>query len=306
MGTDVSIVVHGAGGVDPGRSDPGRMAADLLERLEAKWSRFRPTSELSRLNAAGGAWTVVSPETFDLVTTAVEAWRDTGGRFDPTVLPALVAAGYDRDFADVPADGPAADGPTQDGRSPVGPAPGCEGIQLDATVGSVRLPVGVELDLGGIGKGRAADLVARALRGAGARGVLVDLGGDVRVEGETPRAEGWLIEVDDHLGTGETGRLSIASGAVATSTRLRRAWTRGGRPLHHLIDPRTGEPASTGLASVTVVAGSACRAEVLAKAAFVAGPDEGADLLARARVTGLLVHDDGRVVDLPGLEPFRS
>lgn len=307
MGTDVSIVVVGEDA-----PDPGPIAADLLERLEARWSRFRPASELSRLNAAGGAWTVVSPETSELVARAIDAWRDTNGRFDPTVLPALVAAGYDRDFASVSSDGRDAADPagTGDPAGPAGtpprPSPGCAGIERDATVGAIRLPPGVALDLGGIGKGRAADLVARALLDAGARGVLADLGGDVRVVGEPPRPEGWLVEVDDPLGTGATGRLSLTSGAIATSTRLRRAWTRGGRARHHLIDPRTGEPAATGLASVTVVAGSACRAEVLAKAAFVAGPQDGPALLADAGVTGLFVHDDGRVEDLPGLASFRT
>jgi thiamine biosynthesis lipoprotein len=295
MGTDVSVVVDGDTEVDA-----GAIAPDLLEHLEAKWSRFRATSEVSRLNDAGGVWTVVSSETFDLVDRAVGAWRDTGGRFDPTVLPALVAAGYDRDFAEVAAredDGVGA---------PAAPAPGCAGVELDATVGAIRLPPEVRIDLGGIGKGRAADVLVGALLDAGARGVLADLGGDVGVGGEPPRDEGWLVEVDDPLGSGDTGRISLRAGAVATSTRLRRAWTRFGRPQHHLIDPRTGAPAATGLASVTVVAGSVCRAEVLAKAALVAGAHDGAALLAGAGVTGVLVHDDGRVEDLPGLAPFRA
>ncbi|MFI5046546.1 MAG: FAD:protein FMN transferase [Acidimicrobiia bacterium] len=296
MGTDVTVVVHGTAFAGLEAS-----AAAFLERLEARWSRFRAASELSRLNAAHGEWVVVSPDTFDLVALAVDAWRETGGRFDPTVLPALLASGYDRDFAEVAA----SDTATATG-DPVGPSPGGAGIELDRTVGAIRLPPGVALDLGGIGKGRAADLLAQELLGLGARGVLADLGGDVRVAGAPPRAEGWLIEVDDPLGTGATGRLSLLEGAVATSTRLRRAWSRGGRALHHLIDPRTGEPAVTGLAAVTVVGGSACRAEVLAKAAFVAGPRDGAALLAAASVTGLLVHDDGRVEDLPGLGPFRA
>jgi thiamine biosynthesis lipoprotein len=99
--------------------------------------------------------------------------------------------------------------------------------------------------------------------------------------------------------------LAFAGGAIATSTRLRRAWARNGRALHHLIDPRTGAPADSGLASVTVVAGEAWRAEVLAKAAFVAGAADGADLIGRAGATGLLVTDAGEVVELPGLAAFR-
>ncbi len=111
--------------------------------------------------------------------------------------------------------------------------------------------------------------------------------------------------MDDPFRTGRAGLLALGEGAVATSTRLRRTWTRGDRSLHHLIDPRTGAPADAGLASVTVVAGEAWRAEVLAKAAFVAGAREGAALLEAAGATGLLLTDDGDVVELPGLDRFR-
>ena len=160
--------------------------------------------------------------------------------------------------------------------------PGCGDVELDSLVSAVRLPVGVALDLGGIGKGAAADEVSAELLAAGVpgvTGVLVNLGGDLRARGEAPQPHGWVVDVDDPLDTGRTGLLAFAEGAIATSTKLRRAWTRGERTLHHLIDPRTGEPAESGLASVTVVAGEAWRAEVLAKAAFVAGVDDGRALI---------------------------
>jgi thiamine biosynthesis lipoprotein len=294
MGTDVTILV-----ID-GPADTGARAAELIEALEAKWSRFRPTSELCTLNAAAPSPVIVSPETFALVERAVHAWTTTGGRYDPTVLAAVVAAGYDRDFSAVSAEGP---GPPT-GTAAV-PAPGCAGIVLDARVGAIILPRGVALDLGGIGKGYAADLVGGALVEHGAAGVLVNLGGDLRAFGAAPEAYGWVVEVDDPLGTGATGLLALGGGAIATSTRLRRTWERDGRVLHHLIDPRTGLPAMSGLASVTVVAGEAWRAEVLAKAAFVAGADEGSALIIAAGATGLFVHDDGRVQELAGLAPFR-
>ncbi len=275
------------------------VAAAAIEVLEAKWSRFRPTSELCRLNDAAGAPVVVSPETFELLTRAVDAWRFTGGRYDPTILPALVAAGYDRSFDELAPDAAAPAGDPA-------PAPGCAGIVLDPIVHAVRLPVGVALDLGGIGKGYAADLVARdLLRDQGWRGVLVNLGGDLRAMGESPSPHGWVIEVDDPLGTGATGLLSLATGAVATSTRLRRAWSRAGRPMHHLLDPRTGLPGESGVASVTVIAGDAWRAEVLAKAAFLAGPAVGGSLVTDAGATGLIVTDDGSVLELDGLAAFR-
>jgi thiamine biosynthesis lipoprotein len=166
----------------------------------------------------------------------------------------------------------------------------------------VHLPVGVRIDLGGIGKGTAADLVVGELLTAGAEGACVDLGGDIRVGGTGPEAGTWRIDLDPDLEGGRTFRL--AEGAVVTSTRARRAWTRGGVPQHHLIDPRRGAPAASGLRSVTVVAAEAATAEVLAKAAFVAGPDAGRILLGEHAVTGLLVDDRGHVEHLPGLEAF--
>jgi thiamine biosynthesis lipoprotein len=299
MGTDVEVLAVGAD--DAAMTRLGQVAADELEAREARWSRFRPTSELCRLNDAAGAPVVVSAGTFSLIARAVEAWRDTGGRYDPTVLAALEAAGYDRDFDAVARD---ADDPETDAVS----VPGCADLELDALVSAVRLPPGVALDLGGIGKGAAADEVSAALLDAdvaGVRGVLVNLGGDLRARGDAPVPHGWVVDVDDPLGTGATGLLALAEGAVATSTKLRRAWTRGDRALHHLIDPRTGVPAESGLASVTVVAGEAWRAEVLAKAAFVAGVDEGRALVEGAGATGLFVTDEGAVVELAGLGRFR-
>jgi thiamine biosynthesis lipoprotein len=294
MGTDVTVLVL------DGPADAGAHAAAAIERLEQQWSRFRPTSELSALNAAAGVPVVVSAELFALVERAVRAWKDTAGRYDPTVLPAVVAAGYDRDFDAVVTEGA---GPVTD-VAPA-PAPGCAAIELDARLRAVTLPAGVALDLGGIGKGYAADLVAPELVAHGARGALVNLGGDLRAVGAAPEPHGWVVAVDDPLATGTTGMLALREGAIATSTRLRRAWERDGETLHHLIDPRTGRPAASGLASVTVVAGDAWRAEVLAKSAFVAGPAEGGAVITSAGATGLLVRDDGRIVELEGLAAFR-
>jgi thiamine biosynthesis lipoprotein len=291
MGTDVTVLTL------DGPADAGRDAAAAIEELEAHWSRFRPDSELCRLNAAAGAPVLVSADTYGLIDRAVDAWRTTGGRYDPTVLAALEAAGYDRSFESVQ---PSAEPP---GAS--GPAPGCAGIVLDPVVLTVRLPRGMTLDLGGIGKGFAADLVARDLVDGDAQGALVNLGGDLRAVGRAPAPAGWVVEVDDPLGTGATGMVAIAEGAVVTSTRLRRTWDRAGVAMHHIIDPRTGRPADTGLASVTVLAGEAWRAEVLAKAAFLAGVDGAAELVAASGATGLLVTDDGEVVELAGLAAYR-
>jgi thiamine biosynthesis lipoprotein len=247
----------------------------------------------------------LSSSTFQLVTGALEAWRITDARFDPTVLGALLEAGYDRTFDEVAAAAPVSDdqrraAPAADVDDPRRPVPGPVGIELDPDTRRVTLPDGVLLDLGGIGKGRAADLVAARLRALGAPGVCVNLGGDVRVSGVSPHAGPWVVAVDDPLVPGRdlTG-IALVEGAVATSSRTRRAWAGAGGPAHHLIDPATGRPAARGLAAVTVVARDAEWAEVLTKAAFVAGVDDGVELVADAGAQGLLVTDDGTVLRTP-------
>jgi thiamine biosynthesis lipoprotein len=272
-------------------------ARQRLTDLEARWSRFLPTSELSRLNQSPGRPTVVSAETFQAVGAAVGGWYLTRGRYDPTILAALISAGYDRTFRQVvPESTDPAGGPVQ--------APGCAGIVLMPSVNAVLLPVGVTLDLGGVGKGLAADMVATELVTFGALGACVNLGGDVRVRGVPPDGS-WRIAVEDPFDENvQWFQVALADGAVVTTTRLTRHWQRAGRQLHHLIDPSTGAPSASGVASVTVVAAEAWRAEVLAKAAFLAGVDEGLELLSAAGVTGGIVGDDRRAHAVAGLETY--
>lgn len=298
MGTTARILAWGE------RPEAVDRARDLLDALEGAWSRFRPESELSLLNAAGGGRpVVVSPRTFALIARAVDAWRRTEGRFDPTGLHAIRTWGYDRDFAEVETG--ARLEPARDPFEAVGPLVGCGEIGLDPMVRAVTLPVGMALDLGGIGKGYAADLVAEELMTMGAESVCVDLGGDLRVVGPGPYDGAWETTFDDPDLAGRLGRLRFGSGAVATSTRLRRRWRRGDAELHHLLDPATGAPAESGLATVTVLAGEAWWAEVLAKAAFVAGAGDGCALLEAAGVDGVLVGIDGVVTETQGMEGYR-
>ncbi len=288
MGCAVHVVVVGG---PPGLCGAARGA---IERLEALWSRFRPGSDISRCNANPGRAIRVAPATVSLVQLAVEGWQRTGGRFDPTVLTTLEAMGYDRSFDQV--------------RSSVNlpapsVAPGCGGIVVDSLDSTVTLPPGARLDPGGIGKGRAADLVAAYAMRAGAAGVCVNLGGDLRVIGEPPTADGWIVGVEDPYDKErELGRVVVVDGAVATTCRTFRTWERGGIQVHHVIDPATGASAWTDLASVTVVADTACWAEVLAKAAFVAGRDAAAAVLAGVARWGVLVDDGGFAHPLPGCE----
>ena len=286
-------------------------AAQEAERLEGLWSRFRSDSDVARVTRdAGVRPTRVAPETFALVEQAIHAWRATAGRFDPTVLHALEAAGYDETFEAVRArpqsrtvvrsapPGHTAIGVSVDdllrGRSM--PVPGCAGIVLDRDACTVMLPEGVGLDLGGIGKGAAADHLATGIVARGAGGACVAMGGDVRAAGATPGGAPWPIPVLDPFDdTRSMLTVPLGDAAVVTSTRLIHRWVHEGVPRHHLIDPATGHPADRGVAAVVVQAPTARWAECIAKAALVAGVPDGLALLRGHEASGWIVADDGLV-----------
>jgi thiamine biosynthesis lipoprotein len=245
-----------------------------------------------------------------VIEQAVEVWRATAGRVDPSVVHALEAAGYDDTFeivrtrpqartvvSSAPPGHAAIDVLVDDllrGRAT--PAPGCAGIVLDRERGTVALPAGVGLDLGGIGKGAAADAIAAGIVARGASGACVAMGGDVRAAGAVPGGAPWPIPVEDPFDEHRTLlTVPLSDAGVVTSTRLIHRWVHDGVPRHHLIDPATGHPADRGVAAVIVQADTARWAECLAKAALVAGVHEGVDLLDRHGVTGWVVDDEGRV-----------
>lgn len=276
-------------------------AIDLLVGLDRKWSRFRADSELSELNRGAGKPVAVSSETCTLMSLAIEAWRSTDGLFDPTILGSLVGAGYDRTFDEITA----AESTGRLDQDSFRPSPGLDGVVVDEKNLMVTLPEAVSLDLGGIGKGHAADLVLEQLLSNGAAGACIDLGGDVRVGGSEPEGGGWIIAVDDPFHPGEDlALISLSSGAVTTSSRLRRQWMTTDGPAHHLVDPSTGRPSRNGLAAVTVVAANAAWGEVHAKAALIAGPFNGVFLLAQAGLSGLLVQDDGSVLTAGAIDDY--
>ncbi len=306
MGTTAHVIVTGA---PEGLADA---AVERLEELEARWSRFRADSEISRLNERPGVPVVVSPETFTLVERAVAGWHITAGRFDPTLLRELCAAGYDRSFEGIRAteyERPDAPEPVVSPRAVWRPAmgrrAGVASIGLDPIVRSVRIEPGAEIDPGGVGKGLAADLVVDLVRSRGAQGALVSVGGDLRAEGEAPEGRGWVVAVADPSQPDRViTTLALEHGAVASTWRTKRVWSVDGTPRHHIIDPSTGVPAETGLAGVTVVSGAGWHAEVLAKAAFLAGTEQAAPLLDANGAAGIAVTDDGTVRELGDVGPF--
>ena len=264
MGTEVELLLDAAPG---DAADAALASAEVeFERLEQIMSRFRPDSELSRLNR-DGRLDAASPDLARVVELALEARDATGGLFDVTVHDAVVAAGYDRSFDDLVADSSARSRP-----APCGGAVDVEGLRIE-------LGAGTRLDLGGIGKGYAVDRVCEFLALSGP--CLVNAGGDLSVRGGS-----WPVGVTDEV------TLELERGAIATSGIDHRRWRRNGRELHHLIDPATGRPAKSAFVRVTVVAGSAAEAEVLAKAAFL-GADVG--------VPRVLVLTDGTTVLAGGL-----
>jgi FAD:protein FMN transferase len=285
----------------PGRPDPAiRAAVDReLAAIDAAASRFRDDSEIARVNAAGGARVPVSRLLADAVGLAVRAAETTGGAVDPTLGEALVAAGYDRDWRElhaVPAGAPltAADRlVVRVQRTAL-----WQEIELgDGDPPTIRLPRGVALDLGATAKALAADRAAAAAHAAATHsttGVLVSLGGDIATAGPPPEG-GWLIHVtDDHRadpsGPGQT--ITIQSGGLATSSIATRRWLHDGRAMHHILDPRTGEPVETPWRTVSVAAATCADANTASTAAIVLG-EEAAAWLAEHGLPARLVALDG-------------
>jgi FAD:protein FMN transferase len=272
MGTEVVVL-----GPPHRRFDAAAREVEcIFAEEEDRCSRFRSDSELSRMNAAAGRRIRISQALAAHLGAALDAAAATGGLFDPSVLPALVAAGYDRDFDELLAGA----------RDVLNPAPACgrwRDIELEGR--DVLLPPGVAIDLGGIAKGRTSDrAAASAARHLGWS--LVSAGGDLRLVGSAPEID---VGVDDPSAVDETcARLRLETGALATSSTTRRSWGEG---LHHLIDPRTGRPANTGVVQATVWAPTCAEAEVTAKRALLVGPD-----LLEEGVAGLLVLASGEIV----------
>lgn len=234
---------------------------DWFEQWEAVLSRFRPTSELSALNARAGEWMAVSDVMFEVVAEAKRAAALTDGIFNPLILNALEAVGYDHSFD-------AGDLSDQsEALLEVKPIPAWQSIELDHQRRAVRLPAGARIDLGGIAKGWAAQQAADRLSAYGA--CLVDAGGDLVAQGGPDASGGWVVTVPNLDESGELFNLLLVDEAVATSGTDYRQWQRDGKTMHHLIDPRTGCPSDSAIVRSTVVAPDATDAVVWAKVSLM-------------------------------------
>lgn len=255
-----------------------------FDQIDATFSRFRPDSELARLEQLPGLRQPASPLFLELTELAARAHRSTAGWFDPTIRAVLEAAGYDRSIERIEADGP---GPAH------AAVAGWSCIEFNRRLGWLTLPRGVGLDFGGIGKGFAVDYALRGLP-AGLGGVLLSAGGDLAVRGPAPRG-GWLCDIAATPDAPVETTVALTTGALATSGLGRRQWTRDGRRYHHLIDPHTGQPGTSPWRTVTVAARDCVAAEVAAKVAWLRG-NAGPAWLEGIGLAGRLVGLDGHVV----------
>ena len=241
-------------------------AHEFAETWEQHFSRFRPDSELSRLNRAGQAGAEVSPLFLNVLDEAMRAKSRTGGRFDPTMLQDIVALGYNRDFDALRAADP--------GGKTVPAAPRTTSViepDIDRHSKIVTLRDGQGLDFGGIAKGIFIDRLFERFHWW--PGGSLNAGGDLRVWGEPPHGAHWVVGIEDPFDFGSdrcrVRVLTSGASAVATSALNRRVWTAGGQRLHHLIDPATGRPVAGRVISATAIASDLKTAEIATKALLV-------------------------------------
>jgi thiamine biosynthesis lipoprotein len=272
------------------------VAQSRLAQLEARWSRFISTSEVSQLNTAlHSTWTSVSDDTALLLHYLVEAFRATNGAFNPFLLPALINAGYSHSLTNNAAVS------LPHSASWHATAADLE-LQHTSAGWQARLLNGATVDPGGIGKGLAADLIAEQLIALNAIGASVSVGGDLRCIGTPGDAEVWPVDIEDaeqplHI----AASVLIPFGGVATSSTHAKRWHVGSNMRHHVIDPTTGEPTSlsapNALHTATVIASSAAWAEVFATALLVSGEKIGTELLSSFDLASRAVRANGSSVE---------
>jgi thiamine biosynthesis lipoprotein len=316
-GTTVSALV-----TDPAATQVARaiLSAELAA-ADAACSRFRADSELSRLNRAGGREMPVSPLFAEALAAALAAARATAGDVDPTCGAALAALGYDRDFALLPqVPGPVQGGAEPGGPEPGGPEPGgpaltgrpaagWQAVDLDERRRRARIPPWARLDLGATAKALTADRAAAAIAAAAGCGVLVNLGGDIRVAGEPPGG-GWCVGIADDVGPGEVPRgcaqsVVLSEGGLATSSTSVRSWRQGPATVHHIVVPATGLPARTCWRTATVAAASCLDANAASTAAIIRG-ERAPGWLAALGLPARLVRHDGTVHTVAGWPGSRA
>ena len=294
MGSHVRLLIgEPAPGMDPAEvaTERGRR---FIEEFDATLSRFRPESELCRLNADPRERVPASALMRRAVAAGLFAAERSDGLVDPTLVDEIERAGYVASRAGMnglPLRDALREAPE---RRPADPRPerAWRGFAVDEEAGEIVRPPGLRFDTGGTGKGLAADMVAASLRGYSR--FLVDCGGDIRIGGADAFVHPYEIFVEHPISGARAHVLRLGAGGVATSGINVRIWRDAdGHFAHHLLDPASGEPAWTGLVGATALGDTALEAETLSKAALLSGPEGGRRLLAERG--GFLIHDSGRV-----------
>ena len=286
LGTSAGVTV-----TDPEALPAARtILEDELRRIDAACSRFRDDSELTRLNRSAGTPFETSPLLLQALAVALYAAARTDGDVDPTVGRSLGALGWDSDFSVVVA---------RRGQAPrmrIVPAAGWQRVRLDRARRTVRIPAGVEIDLGATAKALAADRSARRVYAETGAGALVNLGGDIALAGPRPEG-GWPILVtDDHRSdVGAQGQtVALAGGGLATSSTTVRRWRAGEADVHHIVDPRSGAPADEVWRTVSVAARTCVEANTASTAAIVRG-EAAVAWLERGGLPARLVRRNGTI-----------
>lgn len=285
MGTSYSVKIPQL----PAGVDRQALEADIdriLEAVNAQMSTYRPESELSRFNAGGaGSWTTVSPDTLRVVAAALDTSRLTGGAFDPTIGPLVDLWGFG------PGDR-APDVPAQDRIDELLRGIGHAHLHAKpaaAALGKAR--GGIRVDLSGIAKGFAVDKLAEHLERLGVEYYLVEIGGELRGRGYSPRGDVWRVGIERPAPASSSVQRVVRLGgqALATSGDYRIFFERDGARYSHILDPRSGRPVAHGLASVTVAAPSTLQADALSTALMVLGPEAGFELARRHDIAALFI-----------------
>jgi FAD:protein FMN transferase len=281
-------------------ADARDLASAFLAEVERACSRFRPDSELMLAQLAAATGVAISPLLADLVRAGLDAARRTDGAVDPTVGGLLYDLGYDRDIGDLPPadghDGHEGDGEPEPVRRVVThPRQDWRTVRVDrtATGGRLTMPAGTRLDLGATAKAYAADRCAALINEELDTGVLVCLGGDIATAGPAPDG-GWRVLVQDRPADPAQTVGLPAGAALATSSTVSRRWRHQGIAVHHIVDPRTGAPATTRWRSASVAAATCLQANAASTAALVHG-DGAPAWLRRTGLPARLVGADGRV-----------
>ena len=289
MDTKMTVKVYGEGAPEAAREAKERLLA-----LDALWSATREGSDIARLNGGAGEAIALSPKTMRLLRMSEEVREETKGALDVTLAPLLQLWGFTGGVHHVP---------TAEEIEAARALTGAGKLKLDEAAGTARLEKGSSVELGAVAKGYAGELVAAELKSRGVHSALLDLGGNIEAVGMREDGTPWRVGLRNPFGGALLGTVEVADAAVVTSAIDQRFFTdEAGNRYWHILDPATGAPAASGLASATVIAKSGGRADALSTALFVMGAERAAAFWReRQDFEMVLVGMDGHVWITEGL-----